>query len=182
MMNFKKLVIKLFVLVAVFLSGCAGNSGDVDLLDLFYDHRSEFCQLRDMILSESDFLSVGSDNVGHFWLHQGKWTTHLPPYTMYTESQMLELVGMSRERYETYLDVLNSVRGYRVTKSCNQCPQQIVVIYISRTGNVSSSQIKALVFTNADLAPVVDNLEDCELLDECYFFIEEGWYVWLQSH
>jgi hypothetical protein len=77
----------LCLLVSVFICiSCSRVPSGADIQKIFNEHHTELNKLKDMIISETDVLAIGNDNVGEFWLSQGRWTTHKPPYATYTET------------------------------------------------------------------------------------------------
>jgi hypothetical protein len=157
----------------IFFASCSSTPKDESLQDDFKRNLSKFEALRDMIINEPEITSIGNDNVEDFWLNHGKWTTHSPPYTKYSEEDMLNLVGLSKERYNTYLGLLEAVGGYRVTKEWG-----MVIIHIYRSGNVSSGITKNIVFSQESPSPVVDEaVLDKNALDIYYLRIIDNWYL-----
>ncbi|TXH27317.1 MAG: hypothetical protein E6Q99_03590 [Elusimicrobia bacterium] len=90
--------------------------GDASLEKRFTDHRVEFERLRDMILAEPVVASVGVDNVGDYWLFDGRWVAAGNRFTTFDRSEMLEATGLSEERHRDYLAALSAARAYRVLR------------------------------------------------------------------
>lgn len=100
------------------LAGLAVWRGPVDasLEKRFIAHRADFERLRDMILSEPVVTSVGVDNVGDYWLFDGRWVAAGNRFTTFARSEMLEATGLSEERHRDYLSALSAARAYRVLR------------------------------------------------------------------
>jgi hypothetical protein len=143
---------------------------------VFEEHYSEVVQLKDMITSEEDVLAVGYDNVGGFWLDEEQWTTHEPPYTRYTEGEMLQHVGLSRERYHRYLELLGSIGGYRVTRSSSN---ERVSILLRRAGNVVSGETVSITYLSSPPTPLTDDTGENASNSSGIWFsrLQDNWYV-----
>ena len=167
----------IFALLCVFIcTSCSRTLHDTEVRKVFDEHYSELGELKDMIISETDILAIGYDNVGDFWLDQGRWTTHKPPYTSYTEDEMLHLVGLAQERYHKYLQLIESVNGYRITKSISN---KRISIHLSRVGNVSSGQTVNIVFLLDAPALLVNDTEKNANDNSRVWYsrLEGNWYI-----
>jgi hypothetical protein len=158
------LVVKL-ILLGFFVVGCVNPPNENDLVSIFVKNKAVFVELRELILEEVSLSSIGDDNVGGFWLSGEEWINHQSPYKRYTRQEMLDLVSLSPERYEKYLDLLHLVGGYRVSKELSEGR---VVIHIFKSGGVSSETAVNIVYFCS--TPKF-------LLDAEYVEIGDGWYV-----
>ena len=148
-----------------------------ELTARFQEHKSEFILLRDMILEEEELLSVGSDNVGDFWFDRGEWTTHKPPYKNYSKQEMLEAVGLSEERYNEYLNLLDKVGAYRVSKQDTQSSNKEVYFGIYRSGIVPSGRTKGVVYSPIGRKEDSSTCESELSSGVCFLRIEDEWYI-----
>jgi len=154
---------------------------DEDLRARFREHSAQFLRLRSMILEEPAVSSVGDDNVGDFWLDRGEWTTHEPPYRSLTQAEMLQAVGLAQGRYQEYLDLLDAVGAYRVTKRSNG----EMTVCIFRSGLVSSGINKNVVYSPHPPPSMVTNTDSYvagKHKATVYAELGEGWYIEHQRH
>lgn len=171
----KHVLTDVLLVIMIFLASCTRSPRDAEVRELFQEHRSEFIDLRDMILTESVIFSIGNDNVGDFWLSNDKWTNHNPPYIFYTEAEMLSLVDLSEERYHRYLELLDSVGGYRVTKNISN---EQVAIYLFRRGIVSSGETVNIVYLLKPPSYLTNDTENANGNSKIYYSnLEEYWYI-----
>ncbi len=154
-----------------------GRPSDASLMVLFEEHEEKFTQLRDMILSEADILSIGNDNVGPFWLYDRGWVRSDNSDRSLSEQEMLEYVGLETERYCVYLDLLRSVGGYRVTKRTGGLDEGEVGIHIFRAGLAVSGDTKGILYSPAVPMPIVPDTADEASRRKRYSVIRDGWYV-----
>lgn len=159
------LLIASLCLASILLTGCSQTLNDKDLTDKFVQNESFFVQLRDLIQEGEYLTSVGYDNVGDFWLAGKEWINHQPPYDRYTQQEMLNLVGLSAERYEQYLNLLDLIGGYRVSKEPSEGR---IVIHISKSGRASSGTALNIVYYSS--TPIF-------LSYATYTEIGDGWYI-----
>ena len=170
-------VLTVILLVGMYATAQFRPPTDESLRTLYREHRSEFATLRDMLSAEPNLLSVGDDNVGKFWLLSGKWEKSSSHSKQYTETERLKQVGMRPERYHSYLKLLQSVGGFRVSKVHGP-----IAVHIARAGIVPAGYIKSIVFSSAPPGPIVPdtaayarNSPSGEGI--CYAKIEDGWYI-----
>jgi len=158
-----------------FFSDFRPPPSDTSLRTLYQAHQSEFAKLRDMILVEPELLSIGDDNVGKFWLIGRTWRTD--GTGTYTETEMLSRAGLSRERYRTYLKLLQAVGGFRVSRDSGSGQ---VTVCIARAGVVPAGYVKSIVFSPALPTPIVGDTEaHARTTSEgiCYTTIGGNWYI-----
>jgi hypothetical protein len=167
----------LCLLVSLFICiSCSRVPSDADIQKVFNEHYTELNQLKDMIASETDILAIGTDKVGNFWLDQGQWTTHKPPYTSYTEKEMLSSVGLTQERYCKYLQLLESIGGHRISRNTSN---KQISIHLFRMGNVSSGQTVKIVFLSDPPVSLVNDTQESISDDSGVFYsrLKGNWYI-----
>jgi hypothetical protein len=185
--QYRPRIVLLLVLACAIASGSVGwllysrvPPSDDDLRSMFQLHPAQFRRLKDMMLEEPALSFVGGDMVGEFCLWHGKWTNHKPPYTLHTQSEMMQMVGISAERYQEYLDLLDAVGAYRVSKGLGQNHKGEVALHIYRYGIVSSGVCKNVVYSLHPLSNLVKDTDSHlagKSKGQAYAEIGDGWYI-----
>lgn len=100
--------------------------GRVDLEGIakgFAENKDSFMRLRSMIRDDTvggSCFSVGTDHIGDYWEHDNKWNTNQNYQRKVTLDQVLEEVGIAKERYQKYLSLFEETGSERI----DYCPKK----------------------------------------------------------
>jgi hypothetical protein len=148
---------------------------NADLAGRFEKNRREFVQLRDMILSEPMVAVVGLDRVGDHRLFDGAWTTPSAPFASRGESEMLDAVGLSPDRYAAYRGLLSRVGAYRVERAGSRSDRRGVV-FLLPDGAAERGLTRRVLFAPQAPGTLVP-LARAGGAGTTFARLDDGWYV-----
>lgn len=125
-----------FSLLAVCLTACGRPPSASELTRQFQTHKAEFAKLRNMVTSDlgsRQYLAVGHEHVGDFWLIGGQWRKN-PGEQAVSLSQVLRAAGISRLRYRTYMNELHAVGAQRVIAHLTPTKKKTVKFLVFASG------------------------------------------------
>jgi hypothetical protein len=154
---------------------------DQKLKTQFEKHSVEFSQLRDMMLQDN-FDAVSDYCVNDYWLQFGKWREGAATFD---ESQMLQRVGLSEERYHLYLNLLKEAGAKEVqawsyfpSKGDKSLPE--VRFFVCGRGALDCTEWKGIAYCEYPPDRVVDDTKGFarnEENGEAYVRIRDKWYI-----
>ncbi len=111
------------IFLVIFLTAC-GNQADLERIKKrFSEKRDSYDRIYSMIQEESfasHCFAVGTDHIGDYWGHNGKWNTNQNYEHKISLEKVLNEVGLTKERYESYLYLLEEIGSERI----EYCPNQ----------------------------------------------------------
>ncbi|GAB1263577.1 hypothetical protein NBRC116493_23220 [Aurantivibrio infirmus] len=163
------------IFLVTFLTACGGQADLEGIKQRFSENRDSFERIYSMIQEEtftSPCFAVGTDHIGDYWEHSGKWNTNQNYERKILLEQVLNEVGLSKERYENYLSLLKKISSERI----EYCPKQPswVRIMVHRSGLAVSGCLTTINLNgdgsipNTDIKPSYSS-EITPLVD--------GWYL-----
>jgi hypothetical protein len=88
------------------LEACSPPPSAIEIGSKYLSHPEVYSQLKDLIVQDTGTqtcFGVGTDNIGEYWEHGGKWN-HEQDYDSKLElAEVLLASGLSLEKYELYL-------------------------------------------------------------------------------
>jgi hypothetical protein len=173
----------LFVIgiISLFNINPSSYSSDREIIAMYNQNKEVIYELKSLILEE-DISSIGDDNVGDYWFHNNRWTTHKPPYEKSLETEMLVKVGLSENRYDYNLGLLKELEAYRITKTIEGDKIISINIHLHRTSIVTSNRTISIVYSpytklagpnSEDTFKCTSNFQK----KTCYSYIENNWYI-----
>jgi hypothetical protein len=145
------------------------------LEDHFQVHRADFDQLRDMMISEPSLESVGVENVGDYWLFDGRWTAPGRRFAAYSRAEMLAATGLSAERYQAYLDLLGRARAYRVARQGGGRDSLKGSVFL--LPNAGEDPVPGvIVFAERPPEPLLPLAQARRARGPAYARLDDGWY------
>ncbi len=163
------------VAAILYFSPIGPSRGD-DPRGRFTARRPDFTRLRDMIASESSLMSIGVDNVGEFWLFDGKWTASGQRFVAYSRPEMLEAAGLSAKRYDAYLSLLGRVGAYRVARQSTLGGSLRGMVFLFRDSQGGGPAVD-IVFSQRQPEPLLSWNAARSESRPAYAKLDDGWYV-----
>lgn len=151
---------------------------DAGLERRFLAHRADLERLRDMILAEPVVSSVGVDNVGDYWLFDGRWVAAGNRFATFDRREMLESTGLSEERHRDYLAALSAARAYRVLRkpSVGTGRWGRVVLFPPAKGK-GARRAPTFVFSERPPEPLLPFEKAQRSHGTAYARLADGWYA-----
>lgn len=147
---------------------------DDELRELVRAHAAALDELRAMITAEPKLGIIGDDRVGECWRgRDGAWGC--PDAKGLDERGLLAHVGLARERWARYRELLSSVGGHRVERLSGGRVQ----VTIWGAGIVTSGATKDLVWSPSPPSPLVADTdrERPTRYTVNYAAAPGGWYI-----
>jgi hypothetical protein len=150
--------------------GCShphGNTPDAVLRTNFSANESSFLELRAMVLEDRDFLTISTK-----YVITKTQTVNSPP-------ARLELVGLSRERYQKYVELFHSVGLDGVFRG-----EGGVVFRVNNPTLWNGDSSKGYMYSLAEPTPCVSNLDSYVPASRAhpwrvYSRLKQHWYLYL---
>lgn len=151
---------------------------DADIERRFTAHQVELERLRDMILAEPVVTSVGVDNVGDYWLFDGRWVAAGNRFATFDRREMLEATGLSEERHRDYLAALSAARAYRVLRKPTVGTGRWgrVVLFPPAKGE-TARRAPTFVFSERPPEPLLSFDKAQRSHGTAYARLADGWYA-----
>jgi hypothetical protein len=110
------------IVLLLILSGCS-KQPDLEVIKRgFIEKRESFNRLSAMIREDNKFhecFAVGTDHIGDYWEHNGKWETNQNYEHKTPLANVLEKFGISHQRYNDYLILFKETGSERIV----YCPE-----------------------------------------------------------
>ena len=166
---------------------------DAELRRLFKDQHAVFTTLRDMILSEGVLVGIGTDflcfqppssrHPQSFWLHDDGYEGQNGQG--FSRDELLRKIGMTQARYGEYLQLLEKIGAYRLTRPSLRPDLHPVCVKVYRYGNVASSLCKDIEFFSPEhfsdgvgqYRSVVECTDDMPDESDWYAPLGGGWCI-----
>lgn len=157
------------------LTGCVQQVDLEEIKKDFVENRDSFEQLSSMIKEENydaSCFAVGTDRIGDYRGHNGKWNTNQNYERRISIEQVLREVGISPERYQDYLTRFNKVDSERI----EYCPGEPswIRIMVHRSG-LAVAGCLTTININGDLSVPKSDIKpgySSEIIP-----LGDGWYL-----
>lgn len=185
---FSKIFSLLMILIIAMLLASCGSSVPSDALirGSFEANEAKYVRLKEMISSETKMKAIGVGKIDEYSLYKGKWIK--PDYEIshtyqeFTQEQVLLNSGLTLEKHQEYLLLLQSTRVNELFKQTDN--DTIAVFFeLGCSGSVTSDSVcKFIVYRSEPPSPLVINT-DLENLQQnhndkfCYAKLADGWYI-----
>lgn len=163
------------IFLVIFLTAC-GNQADLEgIKQRFSEKQDAFDRIYSMIQEESfasPCFAVGTDHIGGYWGHNDKWSTNQNYERKIYLEQVLNEVGLSKERYKSYLSLFEEIGSERI-EYCPKKPSR-VRIFVHRSGLAVSGCLTSINLNGDGSIPEED-------YKPSYFSeitpLGDGWYL-----
>jgi hypothetical protein len=168
-------ICSVILIASLFLSGCTRVVDFEEIKKGFAENKSSFQELREMIRVDTDpetCQAVGTDNIGDFWEYDGRWSSNQDYSRKVSLEVVLNKVGISIERYNRYLELLDIVGSERV-EYCSKSPSWTRIM-VHRSG-IAVSGCLTTMNINGD-GSIPDSDIQVRYSSEITS-VGEGWYI-----
>ena len=105
------------LLFVAILFGCTPPPTAIELGNKYLENPTAYEQLKKMIIEDTrqrHCFNIGTDNIGNYWEHDGKWKHHDDYETYVGLTDVLLTVGLTQNRYKQYLKYFERAGAERV--------------------------------------------------------------------
>ena len=153
----------------VAFTGCTSEPPtDAALRKTFAANQATFERLHQMMQSDESVVRIGDDVVGDIWFDSSDSSL----------ADALLPAGLSRERYDAYMELLRRVGAYRV--SVDLYDKSSSKIGMHRAGNVAESHSVDIVFVAQPPDTIVADTVTATVHDNTSAYLEltDSWYIY----
>ena len=165
----------ILIFLTSFLVVSCGKPIDLDSIEhRFHAKTDSFEKITNMI--KEDFnggrcFSVGTDNIGEYWEFSGKWSHSRDYKTKMDINQVLNKVGIDKDKYSKYLELFREIQSERVT----YCPPSHFYIMAHRSGLAVSGCLLDIVKGNSPPAAYGQRNNGEDFMEVRN--LNEGWWM-----